>query len=73
MFFIRGLKTVSQALTICATVNIKSEKTRPKIPLKFLYGFFHKSSGHLDSRFKKLSAFSLLLSGSVLKTFSAIV
>lgn len=54
-------------------IGLNSQKTHPKIPLKFLYGFLHKSSGYLEYRFIKLSAFFQVLSHVSLKTFSAIV
>jgi hypothetical protein len=69
----RVMTGFSLVMAICKTVNIKPAKTRPKTPLKFLYGFLHKGSGHLEYSLIKLSALSPVLSGSFLKTFSLIM
>lgn len=57
IFFIQGLKTVSRVCENCKPDNLKAIRFMRKHGQKFLYGFLHKSSGFLDSKFKKLSAF----------------
>ena len=73
IFFIRGLKTVSQVLKNCKPDNLKAIRFMRKHGQKFLYGFWHKILIHLEYSLIKLFALSLLLSGSFLKTISRFV